>query len=143
LYNKSKRLQRLNTPQRPTIPGRQTNEEEEVAPPNNDGLGNSLLNFAMMIKEISFRYQLSRGTFLPGYMENTGLLGMDRSFMNPGLGFVFGSQNSDIRFGLANNGMIAPSSQLTQTFRQNELKNLQITSVIEPIKNFRITLELR
>src|SRR5690606_26961395 len=141
LYNKSKRIQRLNTPKRPTIPGRQPDEEVEV--PSSGGLGNALLNFAMMIKDVSFRYQLSRGMFLPGYMENTGLLGMDRSFMNPGLGFIFGSQNSDIRFELANNGMVAPSTRLTQTFRQNELRNLQITSVIEPIKDFRITLELR
>src|SRR5690606_8328881 len=117
LYSKSKRLQRLNTPKRPTIPGRQPKEEEEEVPAS-DGLGNALLNFAMMIKDINFRYQITRGTFLPGYMENTGLLGMDRSFINPGLGFIFGSQHSDIRFDLANNGIIAPSTQLTQTFRQ-------------------------
>lgn len=142
LYSKSKRLQRLNTPKRPTIPGRQPKEEEEEVPAS-DGLGNALLNFAMMIKDINFRYQITRGTFLPGYMENTGLLGMDRSFMNPGLGFIFGSQHSDIRFDLANNGIIAPSTQLTQTFRQNEARNLQMTSTVEPFRDFRIILELR
>ena len=140
LYNKSKKLRDLNTPKRPTIPGRQTEEEDET--PINVGFGSNLLKFAMMIKEVNFSYQLSEGTFLPGYMENTGLLGMDRSFMNPGLGFILGSQNSDIRFDLANNGVIAPSTQLTQTFRQNEVRNLQITSLIEPVQDFRITLEL-
>lgn len=142
LYNKSKKLRSLNTPKRPTIPGRQP-EEEEKDPPVNEGLGAELLKLAMMVKEVNFRYQLSQGTFLPGYMENTGLLGMDRSFMNPGLGFIFGSQDSDIRFDLANQGAFAPSAQLTQTFRQNEVRNLQITSLVEPIKDFRITLELR
>ena len=143
LYNKSRKLRALNTPRRPTIPGRPNTQPEAEETPSNDGFGSELLKFAMMIKEVNFRYQVTQGTFLPGYMENSGLLGMDRSFMNPGLGFVFGSQSSSIRYDLANQGLIAPSDQLTQTFRQNELRNLQITSIIEPIKDFRITLELR
>src|SRR5690606_27102860 len=111
-------------------------EEEDEEKASGEGFGNELLKFAMMIKEVNFRYQISQGTFLPGYMENSGLLGMDRSFMNPGFGFVFGSQNSNLRYDLANNGLIAPSDQLTQTFRQNELRNIQVTSIIEPIKDF-------
>jgi len=144
LYNKSNKLRALNTPKRPTIPGRpNVQEEEDEEKASGEGFGNELLKFAMMIKEVNFRYQISQGTFLPGYMENSGLLGMDRSFMNPGFGFVFGSQNSNLRYDLANNGLIAPSDQLTQTFRQNELRNIQVTSIIEPIKDFRITLEVR
>lgn len=145
LYSKNSKLRSLNAPRRPTIPGRPNPnaEKQEETSPASEGLGSSLLKLATMIKEINFRYQLSQGTFLPGYMENTGLLGMDRSFMNPGLGFLFGSQNSNIRFDLANQGLLAPSDQLTQTFRQNELRNLQVTSVVEPIRDFRITFELR
>ncbi|MFC4873390.1 cell surface protein SprA [Negadavirga shengliensis] len=139
LYNKSKKLNALNAPKRPSIPGRQTEEDQ----PSTGGKGDDLLKFLMMIKEVNFRYQITEGTFLPGYLENTGLLGMDRSFMNPGLGFIFGSQNSNVRFDLANNGVLAPSTALTQTFRQNETKNLQISSLVEPIRDFRITLDLR
>jgi cell surface protein SprA len=142
LYNKSNKLRSINTPKRPTIPGRPTEETKENDPPVNEGFGSELLKFAMMIKEVNFRYQLSEGTFLPGYMENTGLLGMDRSFMNPGLGFIFGRQDSDIRYDLANEGNFAPSTQLTQTFRQNEVRNLQVTSLVEPVTDFRIIIEL-
>lgn len=145
LYNKSGKLRSLNAPRRPSIPGRpalpQQEASEEEESPTNEGWGTGLLKLAMMVKEVNFRYQLSQGTFLPGYMENSGLLGMDKSFMNPGLGFLFGSQNSNIRYDLANQGLLAPSDQLTQTFRQNELRNLQITSVVEPIRDFRIVLE--
>lgn len=139
LYNKSNKLRSLNAPKRPTIPGRQPTEEESTT--SSDHWSDDLLRFAMMLKEVNFRYQLSQGTFLPGYMENTGLLGMDRSFLNPGLGFIFGSQNSDIRYQLANQGSIALSEYLTQTFRQNETRDLHITSLIEPIRDFRITVE--
>src|SRR5690606_14864309 len=132
------------SPRRPTIPGR-PNPQETVTEesPTNEGFGTELLKFVLMLKEVNFRYQISQGTFLPGYMENSGLLGMDQSFMNPGFGFLFGSQNSNIRYDLANQGLLAPSEQLTQTFRQNELRDLRITSVVEPIRDFRITLEWR
>src|SRR5690606_18295173 len=62
LYNKNKRLREINTPKRPTIPGRQAEGEEEQVP-SHSGLGNELLKFAMMLKELTFRYQLSQGTF--------------------------------------------------------------------------------
>jgi len=145
LYNKSKRLNALNAPKRPTIPGRpqaqpQADEEKQ---PITDGAMANILRFMMMIKEVNFRYQVTQGTFLPGYLENSGLLGMDRSFLNPGLDFVFGSQNDQIRFDLANRGMLAASTQLTQSFRQNRVENLQMSSLIEPLRDFRITLEVK
>ncbi|GAB3655018.1 cell surface protein SprA [Echinicola sediminis] len=141
LYNKVNKLKALNAPKRPTIPGRRSSDAQDSI--NTDGVFNGLLKFAMMVKEITGRYNITEGTFLPGYMENTGLFGLDRSFMNPGLGFIFGSQSSDIRYDLANQGLMAPSNELTQTFRQNQSKNLQINAIIEPIKDLRITLDMR
>ncbi len=140
LYNKSAKLRALNAPKRPSIPGQRNKEQDSIT---TDGFGNGILKFAMMLKEISGQYSITEGTFLPGYMENTGLFGMDRSFMNPGLGFLFGSQNADIRYDLANRGVMAPSSDLTQAFRQNQVKNLQIQAILEPARDFRVTLDMR
>jgi cell surface protein SprA len=140
LYNKNAKLKALYTPKRPSIPGRQVvNAEDTIGTPFTNGL----IKFLTMFKDINFRYSIVEGTFLPGYMENTGLFGLDRSFMNPGFGFVFGSQNSDLRFGLADQGLIAPSSELTQTFRQNSAINLNVNALAEPFKDFRITFEAR
>ncbi|GGZ38977.1 cell surface protein SprA [Echinicola pacifica] len=139
LYNKSAKLKALNAPKRPSIPGR-VNKADTI---NTEGFGNGLLKFAMMLKEISGRFSIAEGTFLPGYMENTGLFGLDRSFMNPGLGFLFGSQNSDIRYDLAAAGVMAPSAELTQAFSQNQVKNLQINALLEPTRDFRITIDMR
>ncbi|MBT0810876.1 cell surface protein SprA [Litoribacter ruber] len=139
LYSKNKRLREVTAPRRPTIPGRQ--RQEETSSPESPV--NSLLKFAMMVKEVNFRYGIVEGTFLPGYMENTGLFGMDRSFLNPGLGFVMGSQNPMVRYDLANQGLLAPSTELTQTFRQSQTINLQVNALIEPIRDFRINLDAR
>jgi cell surface protein SprA len=138
LYNKSKALAALNAPKRPAIPGRaSTNAADTIGTPFTNGL----LKLAMMLKEVTFNYGVVEGTFLPGYMPNTGLLGMDRAWENPGWAFVFGSQNPDLRYRLGQNGNIAPSPELTQSFRQNRAINLRITGLAEPIKDFRVTLE--
>lgn len=140
LYNKSAKYKALTAPKRPSIPGRPSvNAEDTIGTP----FTNKLLKFATMFKDINFRYSIIEGTYLPGYMENTGLLGLDRSFLNPGFGFILGSQNPDVRFGLANNNLIAPSPELTQQFSQNQTKNLQVSGIAEPFRDFRITLEAR
>ncbi|WP_296698578.1 cell surface protein SprA [Algoriphagus sp.] len=137
LYNKNKKLAALNAPKRPSIPGRESlTPEDTIGTP----FSNKLFKMLMMVKEITFNYGLVEGTFLPGYLPNTGLLGMDRAFENPGLAFLFGSQDPMIRYNLANSGFMAPSSELTQPFTQNRAMNLRLGSLIEPFPDFRITL---
>ncbi|WP_460319035.1 T9SS outer membrane translocon Sov/SprA [Algoriphagus taiwanensis] len=137
LYNKNKSLAALNAPKRPSIPGRNSvAAEDTIGTP----FSNKLLKFLMMLKEVTFNYGVVEGTFLPGYMPNTGLLGMDRAWNNPGWAFVFGSQNPNIRFDLSENGNMAPSAELTQPFRQNRSTNLRLTGLAEPFPDFRITL---
>ncbi|WP_449353839.1 T9SS outer membrane translocon Sov/SprA [Algoriphagus litoralis] len=140
LYNKNKKLAALNAPKRPSVPGRNTvAAEDTIGTP----FSNRLLKFLMMAKEFTFNYGVIEGTFLPGYMPNTGLLGMDRAWDNPGWAFLFGSQNANIRYDLAENGQIAPSTELTQTFKQNRAMNLRLTGLLEPFQDFRVTLEAR
>lgn len=140
LYNKSAKYRALNAPKRPSIPGRtNVSAEDTIGTP----FTRKTIQFLTMIKDINFRYSVVEGTFLPGFMPETGLLGLDRSFMNPGLGFIFGSQDPNIRLSLAEQNLMAPSTQMTQLFRQNQTKNLQITGLVVPFKDFNITLEAR
>ena len=137
LYNKSKKLAALNAPKRPAIPGRPSlNAEDTIGTP----FSNKVLKMMMMVKEITFSYGVIEGTFLPGYLPNTGLLGMDRAFNNPGLAFLFGSQDPSIRNMFANQGIMAPSAELTQPFSQNRAMNLRLGGLVEPFPDFRITL---
>jgi cell surface protein SprA len=140
LYNKNKIYRTLNAPKRPTIPGRgAVSAQDTIGTPFTKGL----VRLLTMVKDVNFRYTIIEGTFLPGYMENTGVLGLDRSFLNPGLGFILGHQDPNLRFQLANRGIMAPSPDLTALFEQNQAINLQINALAEPIKDFRITLEAR
>lgn len=140
LYNKNKRIAALNAPRRPSIPGRPSlNAEDTIGTP----FTNKLIKFLTMLKEVTFNYGVIEGTFLPGYLPNTGLLGMDRSWNNPGWAFLFGGQNPNLRYKLAQNGYMAPSAELTQTFKQSRAMNMRFTGLAEPIKDFRITLEAR
>ncbi len=137
LYNKNKKLAALNAPKRPSIPGRSTtNAEDTIGTP----LSNKIIKAMMMVKEFTFSYGKIEGTFLPGYMPNTGLLGMDRAFNNPGLAFLFGSQDPRIRNEFANAGILAPSAELTQPFGQSRVVNMKFGSLLEPFQDFRITL---
>lgn len=137
LYNKNKKLAALNAPKRPTIPGRPSlNAEDTIGTP----FSNKVIKMMMMVKEITFNYGVVEGTFLPGYLPNTGLLGMERAFSNPGFAFLFGSQNPGIRNDFADAGFIAPSPELTQPFSQNRAMNLRFGSLVEPFPDFRITL---
>ncbi|WP_394345419.1 T9SS outer membrane translocon Sov/SprA [Algoriphagus kandeliae] len=137
LYNKNKKLEALNAPRRPSIPGRNApTAEDTIGTP----FSNKVLKFLMSVKEITFNYGITEGTFLPGYLPNTGLLGMDRAFTNPGLAFIFGSQDPQIRNELAARGLMAPSAELTQPFQQNRAMNLRLGALVEPIRDFRITL---
>jgi cell surface protein SprA len=137
LYNKNKKLAALNAPKRPSIPGRNTlTAEDTIGSP----FTNKLLKTLMMIKEFTFTVGKVEGTFLPGYQPNTGLLGMDRLFGNPGLAFLFGSQDPTIRNDFASMGIMAPSPELTQPFLQNKVINMRFGSMVEPFQDFKITL---
>lgn len=138
LYNKNAKYRALNSPRRPTIPGRTS-----VDPADTIGtpFTRNLIKVLTMVKDVNFRYSVIEGTFLPGYMAETSLFGLDRSFMNPGLGFILGSQDPTVRLQLASVGLIAPSPELTQMFRQNQTINLQVNGNLEPFRDFRITLE--
>lgn len=137
LYAKSKKLAALNAPKRPSIPGRTTlNAEDTIGTP----LTNHLLKFLMSVKEVTFNYSILEGTFLPGYLPNSGLLGMDRTFSNPGLAFLFGSQDPRVRNELAIRGLMAPSAELTTPFEQNRSVNLTLGAIIEPFKDFQVVL---
>lgn len=137
LFNKNKRLAALNAPKRPSIPGRTSvNAEDTIG----TVFTNGIFKFLMMVKEITFSYGVVEGTFLPGYLPNTGLLGMDRAFENPGLAFLFGAQDARIRNQYAEQGIMAPSPELTMAFTQNRASNLRIGGMAEPLKDFRIIL---
>ncbi len=98
-----------------------------------------LLHFFTGVKNININFTQAKGTFLPGYLPNTRLLGIDNVTGAPGLGFVFGNQR-DIRELALDNGWITTDELQTQLYINTLREDFQLTSSIEPIKDLRITL---
>ncbi|WP_158798419.1 cell surface protein SprA [Pedobacter sp. L105] len=106
----------------------------------NDNSGSGiLLNLLTSIKNINVAYTQTKGIYLPGYLPTTSYLGINSANGAPGLGFVFGSQ-ADIRQDAINHGWITTDTLQTQLYVNTLKEDLSFTSVLEPFKDFRITL---
>ena len=143
LYNKVPYFKKLNQGSRRnrgganTVRNRQQQEADDAK--KQFEFLKHMTRFALGIKNISVNYSENQGTFLPGYLNQSKVLGQDWSSLSPGLPFVFGSQ-SDIRQIGGKNGWITKSTDLNTMYKKNTSTNLTLRSTVEPIKQFRIEL---
>jgi len=104
-----------------------------------DGGSGVFTGLLTTIKNVNAAYTQTKGTFLPGYLPTTSYLGIDDITGAPGLGFVFGSQR-DIRQMAINNGWITTDTLQSQLYINTLREDFSMTSVLEPFRDFRITL---
>ncbi len=108
-----------------------------------EGEGSDFVRFFIFaltsLKNINGAYTRTEGTFLPGYLPKTKVLGYDFDANAPGWGFILGSQN-DIRSRAAKNGWITTDSLQNQLYTTSYKEDMNIRSTIEPIKDFRVDL---
>ena len=109
-----------------------------------------VIKLAMMVKNVSGSYSKNESTFLPGYNPNTYILGMDRNFNGPGLGFLLGQQEKSL-FGNRSSGLLEDISDNAWLVQQENLNILQSNTFsesynfranIEPIKDVKIELNM-
>ncbi|RZK52088.1 MAG: cell surface protein SprA, partial [Pedobacter sp.] len=98
-----------------------------------------LIGIFTSIKNVNVAFTQTKGTFLPGYLPRTRFFGIDDVTGAPGLGFVFGSQR-DIRDMALNNGWLTTDELQNQLYINTLREDFQLTSTIEPFKDFKITL---
>ena len=98
-------------------------------------------NFVSMLKNAGFSYQLKENTELPGFAYKPDYFGNNFKHMQPGMGFVFGLQDPNLRYKLADLGALKTDSRQSNFFRNNKTENFTANITIEPIKNFRIRLD--
>ncbi len=145
LYNKVGVLKKVNSPTRSRSRTRSTararNDTTEVKKTIEDRkFLKGFLRTLMSLRNITFNYDVSEGTLMPGYSQDVFLFGLDRDFSNPSLGFVFGSQDADIRHRIAQNNFLATSTFLTRPFAQDRNTTFSYNALVEPFTDFRITL---
>ena len=144
LYNKVPYFKKLNQGNRrgrgrSSVRNRKEQEENDGEKKKKFEFLKHMTRFALGMKNISINYSENQGTFLPGYLNQSKVLGQDWSHLSPGLPFAFGSQK-DIRKQAGRNGWITHSSALNTMYKTNESTNLTLRSTVEPVKQFRIEL---
>lgn len=101
--------------------------------------GNFLVQLITGFKNIDAAYTRTDGTFLPGYLPNTNVLGYDFNYDAPGWGFILGSQK-DIRARAANRGWITSDTSQNQLYVNSLKEDIAIRANFEPFKDFQIEL---
>jgi cell surface protein SprA len=113
----------------------------------------------MTVRNVSFTYTETDGMLLPGFDNETNILGMGKDFTNsfgsPSLAFVSGAQNKDI-WGrqtnvwggddyatfAAGNGWLTPYSSLNIQHKVTSSQNLNARVQLEPFKDLSISLTI-
>lgn len=96
----------------------------------------------MSTKNISGTYNRNRGTLLPGYKQETQLLGFNPDFNAPGFNFVSGIQEDDVAIKALANGWITDSSSIIYSYNNTYSENYNIRATIRPVKTLRIQLSI-
>lgn len=103
---------------------------------------------AMTVRNVSGTYTLNNGTILPGYAEESSILGMNGSSfgLTP---FVFGKQGYSLTgrengYNVADvarqNNWLIQNENLNKQFATTYSNNLQLKATLEPFKDFNINL---
>lgn len=96
-----------------------------------------------MVSRISVNYTQTGGTTLPGYMDSTNGMGINRSNLQPGLGFVYGYQpNYTWLEQKGKDGKLTRDSLFNSQFVQTYSQNLSATATLNPIKDLRADLTI-
>lgn len=158
LYNKVPLLKEVNSNKKKKDKKKEVDNEEK------DGFGNvidkedkkksefnplhTVLRLMMMVRNVSGSYTRNEGILLPGYANSTNMFGMDKNFEGPGVGFILGQQNTDIRgdqaynyaLDAADNGWLVQSQFQNQAYSETYSETWNMRANIEPIKHFKIEL---
>ncbi len=115
-------------------------DEKDKDKPKVGPTGVALARFVMMLKNINVTATITKGILLPGFTKDPNALGNNWATNAPGIPFILGSQDPNIRYDLASRGLITTDTNLITPYTQNITKNLNFKALIEPIQDLRIDL---
>lgn len=162
LYNKIPLLKDINTGKKAKDNKKGKNEKED--PTKKDGFGkdkekeekkepinplHATLRFLMMIRNVSGSYTRTEGILLPGYAQQSRVLGMDDQFNAPGIPFILGQQNTDIwgnptgnnyALDAAENDWLVRLPALNTVYNETYSETWNYRINVEPVKSFKIEI---
>jgi len=96
----------------------------------------------MSVKNISGTYSRSKGTILPGYNQESEILGFNPNFSAPGFNFVSGIQEDNFAENAADRDWLVPNSSLLYTYNTTYSEEYNIRATMRPLKSLRIQLNM-
>jgi len=120
-------------------------QKEKVNP-----IGGFAARLVMTVRNISGTYTVNDGTLLPGYNQDSRILGMNGSSTQLS-GFVFGRQGYDVwgqsnGYNIANaaagNGWLVQNENLNKQFTTTHATTFNLRASLEPIKDLNIELKM-
>lgn len=103
----------------------------------------TLVRLLISLKRMTINYSENRASTVPGFMPSSTVLGLNRPTMAPGWDFVFGGQPTyKWMDSIANNGWYTSATSMNQLFAQTYNETLDIRANFEPLKDFRLDVNL-
>jgi cell surface protein SprA len=102
-----------------------------------------LTRLLMSVQKVNFSYTTTNSTLFPGVLSVPSFFGIDQNNGAPGLGFILGSQNPDLKNQASRNGWLSRSPLQNNSYGQANTTNLNLRLTVEPFKDFDIQLEAK
>ncbi|MCA1764607.1 MAG: cell surface protein SprA, partial [Flavobacteriales bacterium] len=116
-------------------------EEEETEKKDDENKIGPLDYFAKMVmslKNITVVYTQNEGTFLPGYNQESNIIGMNPGFSAPGIDFVLGHQIADFNREAALRGWLVENEFINQQYMETYTEDFNLRVNFEPLPNLRV-----
>lgn len=163
LYAKSKYLQAVNQRQRrhqqekargkpqkkkPELDENADGEKAEEKKPKDKNaytVTDRFAKFLMSLTTASVNYTRGKGLLVPGYNEQSTMLGMNANMSAPGWGFISGQQNDfegEDKFWVyaGEKGWLLKNSDINNRVSQTYTENITVRASLEPLPDLRVSL---
>jgi cell surface protein SprA len=144
LYNNIPYLKKINAPvsgsKKTTLESKKKNAEKDslkTSPNYGKIIGDGVLRFLMMVRNVNLSWSQGKGTVLPGYMPSPDLFGITFKNNAPGFLYVFGGQ-PDIQQMAVDGNWITKDTLLNTAFQDKFNQMINFRAQIEPFRDFRI-----
>lgn len=96
-----------------------------------------------MVKNANVNFTRKETTELPGFAHRPDYFGYNFYRSEPGIGFVFGLQDPNMRFNMAERGSLMSDERQANFYKNNITQNLGGNITVEPLKDFRIRINFQ
>ncbi|MFM9944022.1 MAG: cell surface protein SprA, partial [Bacteroidia bacterium] len=148
-YSKFPLLKKANMPKVPKSKKKKFDDDEDSPKKKEETKKKDLeissavrftLKFLTMLKQVQLDVSSVNGTSLPGYKQSIDYLGLSNKYKTPGIAFIAGFQDPDIRYKLAKGNHLSVNPMQINRFTQLEGLDIKGSGTLEPFDGFRINL---